>query len=347
MAVPSLHAKITAEVLTELGFGAAGLDKAVKANVAVDDRQGDTADETNLHAMRGFKWTGGAMQTEDEAQAAVGKLLSQRLDKIKASILSGKQHADAAKKLQSPQQTLPNLQAQEELRKRDEDWITAFEELGRALHTIQDAAFHHFEPWPFTSIVDAVLNPHKAFPYGMPSDWTMLSHGARDLANISIGNFDTGIGISYLDYGAVGGTGLGTQAWADLEVTKVIDNKNWWVPSAVSAGVSGWVDTNNRPALGGGGLLTITWGAPRGGMDNFPRPSDPPRSVLRNAPQEGRQHHSRVAEDSAHGIISMLAAQKNSKAWVQDELQKLITQVAVWQEWITWSPFQPTFPTKK
>ena len=75
MAVPSLHAKITVEVLTELGFGAPGRRLASEANMAVDDRQGDTANETNLHAMRSFKWTGSMMQTVEEAQTAVAKLL--------------------------------------------------------------------------------------------------------------------------------------------------------------------------------------------------------------------------------------------------------------------------------
>lgn len=140
MAIVPVHKRITETVLKEQGFSSGAIEIATEANAQVDKKQGNQAVETNLHAMRGF--VGGKMQSEDETRREVAWLLEDaKRDILDATTSKNKKYARAL-------------------------W-----RLGEALHTVQDGAIHHFEPWPYTGIGNAtVTNPAY-----------MIMHGARDL----------------------------------------------------------------------------------------------------------------------------------------------------------------------
>src|SRR5208337_2495811 len=54
MAIIPIHKAITKDALNFFKFTPQAIDIAAKANAAVDEKQGDDASETNLHAMRGY-----------------------------------------------------------------------------------------------------------------------------------------------------------------------------------------------------------------------------------------------------------------------------------------------------
>jgi hypothetical protein len=65
VAIVPIHRHITQEVLTDAGFGSRAVSRGSDANAKVDEKQGRTADETNLHSMRGYL-PDGRMQTREE-----------------------------------------------------------------------------------------------------------------------------------------------------------------------------------------------------------------------------------------------------------------------------------------
>jgi hypothetical protein len=73
MAIVPVHKRITETVLKEQGFSPRAIEAAAAANAAVDEKQGNAAAETNLHAMRGF--ADERLQSEAEARQAVARLL--------------------------------------------------------------------------------------------------------------------------------------------------------------------------------------------------------------------------------------------------------------------------------
>jgi hypothetical protein len=148
MAIPCFHKEITVQVATsgEFGFDSQAAKLMAAANALVDEKQGNSADETHLHAMRGYlegsnPLLGRRMETEQECQTAVRDLLDKSVSAIVDAIIN--RH----------------------------EGETAVELLGTALHTCQDKAFHHFEEWPYLGLCDALVNAPNY----------MIAHGVRDL----------------------------------------------------------------------------------------------------------------------------------------------------------------------
>ena len=108
------------------------------------ENQGNDAVLANLHAMRGFlgghgspmSMRGRRMQTEDEARRAVNALLQAAQDECLTHVRAGR-------------------------------FGEALGRLGAALHTVQDREYHHFEPWPFKGIDDALLNAAGGAAHGL------------------------------------------------------------------------------------------------------------------------------------------------------------------------------------
>ena len=237
MAIVPLHRGITKETLRELGFSEAAAEVAARANAAVDERQGSDATEANLHAMAGFvpdpifRLPRGRLQNRDEAMKAVEARLANAKTSIVTKVLSRK-------------------------------FGEALQELGEALHTVQDRAFHSFEPWPYDGIGHAI---HEDPNY-------MFAHGVRDLGGISRLDVRTGDGV--LRYGAEWTFQLGRDSY--LSVHGFVEQG---VNNARGARVPGSVGTDTGPR-GSGGFVTFTLGAAPGSIrapraqENLARGSD-------------------------------------------------------------------------
>ncbi len=145
MAIVPIHKQVTKTVLAEFGFSENMQEAAARANAAVDEKQNNIATETNLHAMRGYVGSGiqSRMQTTPETRVAVRALLKKAEADIMRAIREGSRER-------------------------------AVLLIGAALHTIQDREIHHYEPWPYEGIANAVtLDPGY-----------MIMHGVRDLCLI-------------------------------------------------------------------------------------------------------------------------------------------------------------------
>lgn len=197
MAIVPIHKLITRDVLDGFDFKDGARTHAAEANAAVDEKQGATADQANLHAMRGYR-PDGPLQTEDEARRASARIIEEAKHDAVAAIASG-------------------------------DFARAMRRLGEAHHTLQDREYHRFEPWPFLGIGDAVFNASAGARYGLRPDY-MMCHAARDLSFISGLNYGAGYGsgrgwsgnywaevtlptargpIPYLSFGSYGSAGAG------------------------------------------------------------------------------------------------------------------------------------------
>jgi hypothetical protein len=221
MAIIPLHKAITKEVLSEAGFSEQAAERAATANARVDDKQGNDAAEANLHAMLGYVSDaagtlppGRRIQTEREAKQQVDALLADATEKTVAAVLRS-------------------------------DFLVALDLLGAALHTVQDRAFHSFEPWPFVGFGDAIQNDPNY----------MFAHGVRDLG-----------GISRLDVrtrdGRVGVAAEWTFQLSDNAYLSVQGFTNPQVQSARGPRVPGSMGRDGFE--GTGGLLTFSFGAPPG-----------------------------------------------------------------------------------
>lgn len=142
---------MTKGVMKTLGFREATCQIAARANARVDDKQGNGAQETNFHAMRGLAAKSLVpfsptlvLQSEENTREAVAKIISEGRSDVVQAALKG-------------------------------DYEQALKRMGEALHTVQDRAFHNFEPWPYAGIADAVVKD--------PS--YMICHAIRDLSWVS------------------------------------------------------------------------------------------------------------------------------------------------------------------
>ncbi len=142
MGLTCLHGSMTRSVLDDYKFTSGAARAAAQFNEAVDDKQGNTAADTNLHAMCGYD--SGVMQSTENCKKAVNSLIAS----AEAEIVG-------------------NLQKN--------SFKDALKRLGEVLHTIQDLAFHKFEPWPYLGISDALLHDPNY----------MVCHAVRDVGYIS------------------------------------------------------------------------------------------------------------------------------------------------------------------
>ena len=220
MAITCVHETVTKGVMKTLGFREAACDIAARANARVDDKQGNGAQETNLHAMRGlaarsltpFSPTV-VLQSEENAREAVTKIISEGRSDVVQAVLKG-------------------------------EYEPALKRMGETLHTVQDRAFHNFEPWPYAGIGDAVMKD--------PS--YTICHAIRDLSWVSdivVGPNRTEIELSHRVAGDiyVGIRGFHNGQGPSPYLPPTMHGPEW-----------------NNSFQGTGGLVSITFGAAPGSL---------------------------------------------------------------------------------
>ncbi|MEK7407293.1 MAG: hypothetical protein AAB225_19635 [Acidobacteriota bacterium] len=159
---------MTIRVMEELDFAPAAQTIAAEANAAVDEKQDNQAEQSNLHAMGGVvdgsdPFVGGPefhVQTEEECHEQVERLLQDARRTIVANIVRGNNRA-------------------------------ALRRLGEALHTVQDRVFHEFHPWPYRGILDAFQSDPAYMTCHALRDLSLFSR--LDLGDLHQGRFDAEI----------------------------------------------------------------------------------------------------------------------------------------------------------
>ena len=254
MGLTCLHNKMTVDAFKKAGFTLGAAQLAGLANAAVDEKQGNSSEQANLHAMCGLG------QGEQDC-----------LRKVQKIITDGKQEAAAAIASQ--------------------DFKLALRRMGETLHTIQDMAFHKFEPWPFAGIGEAVLNAPNY----------MFCHLIRDLGAVSVhGALD--VDVSWR---------IGSQVYLGVRGFYHPSN-NYFAPIPPLGG--------QPPEIPGfGGLLTITIGAPPGSVhirNPYPDSRGSVEGLYSSMMSSGRADLTR-AEDETDDFISKI--QKDVEARPADD----------------------------
>ena len=129
MASGTVHRTLTEEVLTQWGFHPNASRLAADSNAGMDERQGPDAETANLHAMRGF-FGAGILQSERQAREAVDALVARRREAVLTAL-------------------------------RNAELENAYRELGAALHTIQDACYNNYRPWPIEGTPEEAPAPES------------------------------------------------------------------------------------------------------------------------------------------------------------------------------------------
>jgi hypothetical protein len=291
MGLTSLHGQLTVSALTELGFSTRVAQVAAEANEAVDAprNQGSDARVTNLHAMRGFventRGVGGrTMQTREQAQTAVTALLRAAQRRVVEAVQRGGSDREAA------------------------------ESLGAALHTVQDRAYHNFEPWPYESVGDSIRHAWKGEEHGLPAHYMLQCHAPRDIGYAGALN----LSVTALDYSAGYNSDRGWSGTARFEVTQVSNNP--WVPH-LSVGLAG--RANGPFGNEGIGYGLLTWG-------RIPSRPDvgilPPRT---NSGPLGIQRPPALCPEGSEGANSLISARTATISYV-NEISRLVNP-ANWQ----------------
>jgi hypothetical protein len=274
MAIVPLHRAITKETLQEFGFSEEAAELAARANAAVDEKQRSDARETNLHAMAGyvpdviFGLPRGRLQDRDETMRRVEERLANLRVSIAGKILS-------------------------------RNFREALQELGEALHTVQDRAFHNFEAWPYDGIGAAISEDPNY----------MFAHGVRDLGGVSRLDIRTGDGV--LRYRAEWTFQLGSNSY--LSVGGFCEHG---ATNARAARTPGSLGSDNG-FRGSGGLLTFTLGAAPG---SIPTPSHSDNSSQGN-------DRSSLQSIVTQGPAARATARAASRAFV-DEIKRQVLRQA-------------------
>ena len=230
MGIPCLHKGITTAVMERFQFVPVARDLAADANAAVDEKQGNSAKETNLHAMCGFvdvvdpvlRKPMQMLQTAEQCQGSVTALLKTAKSEVSQAALAG-------------------------------DYRTGLRRLGEALHTIQDQAFHNYEPWPYQGLAGAVTaDPNY-----------MLCHAIRDLG-VNLGG--VGIGISRLDVWELYAGRFDVEVSARLGSRVYLGGRIFNHGTAAELWQTPGMRNGGAGPLGVGGMLTLTFGAPPGSV---------------------------------------------------------------------------------
>lgn len=265
MAIVPVHKAITKEALESFEFSSAAIDLAARANAAVDEKQGDDARETNLHAMRGYFFAPdpafgalkfnvapapSATSTLSTAKAGGGvplgtgeSLTASPTLRLGSLTLTPDPFANKAQnyRLQSEDETKEAVRALLKEAHNDvvravlkKDYEEALRRLGEALHTVQDRVFHHFEPWPYKDIADSLMN----------SPGYMICHALRDTGYISkVGVTEQQLALG-LATRADANTYLGVEGFAPLGDQH-----------SMTGGFRGW-----------GAMVTVSFGAAPGSL---------------------------------------------------------------------------------
>ena len=141
MAATSVHAGITKREMARFGFSDRACEMAATANKRVDEKQGNSPEETHLHAMRGMVRDASGQPVPEAGEAA---LVATR------KLVEGAQTSliDAIRELAGVSD-----QRQRSLRSR-----AIVESLGCALHTVQDMEFHAYGIWRHDGIFQALIS---------------------------------------------------------------------------------------------------------------------------------------------------------------------------------------------
>jgi hypothetical protein len=327
MAIIPVHKAITKEALQAFKFVSKAIERAADANAAVDEKQGDDASQTNLHAMRGYVLapdpiSGGLTFRAAPPPPFAGTLSTGRTNggvplglsttsKRSASLLLGT--------LQLSPDPLASMGSRYRLQTEDEvkaavtallteahddvvrallkrDYEEALTRLGQALHTVQDRVFHHFEPWPYKDIADSLLN----------SPNYMMCHALRDtgyISKVAVSEHQFALGVATR---ADPDTYLGAEAFAPLGDQ-----------TSMTQGFRGW-----------GGMVTITFGAAPGSL----RPPDttPGREPQRN----GDSAQSCLATE---GVADKAKATDDSEKFIADiqkEVERKDKGAEIWNDFL-------------
>ena len=247
MALIPLHKAITREVLMAAGFSKRAAERAAVANARVDKKQGNDASEANLHAMLGYVSDqvgtvppGRRLQNEQQAKERVETLLTEAVDSTVAAVLQS-------------------------------EFLQALDLMGAALHTVQDRAFHGFEPWPHAGIAEGIRNDPNY----------MFAHGVRDLG-----------GVSRLDVRTRDGSIGLAAAWTfQLSDHMYLSAQGFTNPQVRSARGARPLGSPGRDDFeGAGGLLSFSFGAApgslpsRGAGELSPEPVSPNMSMITQGP---------------------------------------------------------------
>jgi len=294
MAIVPLHKAITRETLSGLGFSERAAELAARANAAVDERQGPDAAESNLHAMAGFipdpifNLPISRLQNRDEAQKEVEKRLANARTSIVTKVLS-------------------------------REFEEALQELGEAMHTVQDRAFHSFEAWPYEGIGAAIREDPNY----------MFAHGVRDLGGISRLDLRTGDGV--LRYGAEWTFQLGRNSYLSVH-----GFHEQGVTAARGARVPGSVGIDAGPR-GSGGLVTFTLGASPGSIPTL-------RSLDNRAPgNESSPIQSMVTQ----GPAARATARAASRAFVEQIKRQVLAQEGGQRTWKAFVSLNRRYPARE
>jgi len=287
MAIKCVHAAMTKDAMKEFGFREAAYDVAADKNELVDKKQGKIAEEANLHAMRGiaaekplmsFSSTAG-LQSEADAREAVAKIINDGRNDIVRAVLQG-------------------------------DYAEALKRMGETLHTVQDRAFHNFEPWLYNALFDSII---KAPNY-------MICHGIRDLSVVS----DIVIG----PMGQRREIELSRRVADDVYVgVRIFDNARAINPylSPTTHGPQ-WNDS----FLGTGALFSLTFGAAPGSL---PRPGSP-------LSEAGPSGEGALWQTTMRGVAMRTRAEDDSKEFIRSiekALGSLPQGAESWAAFVSWN----------
>jgi hypothetical protein len=197
------------------------------------------------------------------------------------------------------EERLSNLRASIVEKILSRNFREALQELGEALHTVQDRAFHNFEAWPYEGI-GAALREDPNY---------MFAHGVRDLGGVSRLDIRTGDGV--LRYRAEWTFQLGSNSY--LSVGGFCEHG---ATNARAARTPGSLGSDNG-FRGSGGLLTFTLGAAPGSIPT------PPRSDNSSQGNDRSSLQSIVTQ----GPAARATARAASRAFV-DEIKRQVVRQA-------------------
>jgi hypothetical protein len=323
MAIVPIHKTITKDALEDFGFTPQAIAIAAEANAAVDEKQGDDASETNLHAMAGYfldpdpifgrlnirlgqqqPLTSFGMQNTLRAPPGVTGTQSPPTGISLGPLNLAPDPLSSMSKgyrLQTKKETEDAVKALLGKAKGDivqsalrYDYAGALKRLGEALHTIQDRVFHHFEPWPYKDIPDSL----------MKSPNYMMCHALRDLGYISK------IGADEHQFALGVATRVDPQLYLGLEAFAPIGDQN-----SMTGGFRGW-----------GSMITLSYGAAPGSM----RPPGQSGGSGAQGPDDAIQ--SCLATE---GVADKAEATDDSKQFIEEvkeEIEKAPSGTDIWDK---------------
>ena len=281
MSLQCLHEDMTILVMEQLDFAPAAQVIAAEAAAAVDEKQGNQAEESNLHAMGGIvansdRFVGRPqfhVQTEEECRQRVEQLLRLARQTIVANIVAGNYRAALAR-------------------------------LGEALHTVQDVAFHEFQPWPYPGILEAFASDPTYMICHALRDMSMFSR--LDLGQLHQRRFDIEV------------SGRLTQQWSLSFRFFHNPATHFPLPLGRDSGAA-------EGFLGYGGMVTFGFGALPGSLPSPQRFQEPPSRSTSQSPDW---------QFTTHGPADMARAEDASQDFIEEirrEVLRAPNGIRLWE----------------